>query len=140
MIYIASQNDLNALMQIEQNVFFNDSFALSKQSMRYHLKNSIIYYIKIDEKIAGYILWLKRKTHYRLYSLAIDSSYQNQGLASQLLEYSFKHLKNKYFSLEVKERNEKAIKLYEKYGFKISKKLPSYYDDCDGLKMIKQRD
>lgn len=140
MIRSGSLGDLEGLIQVEQKVFFNDSFALSKQSMRYHLKNNIIYCIKIDEKIAGYILWLKRKTHYRLYSLAIDSSYQNQGYASKLLEYSFKHLKNKDFSLEVKQNNQKAIKLYEKYGFKIAKNLPSYYDECDGFKMIKQRD
>jgi ribosomal protein S18 acetylase RimI-like enzyme len=90
-----------------------------------------------DEKIVGYILWLERKNYFRLYSLAIDINFQGLGIASKLLEYSFEKLRNKNFSLEVKTKNIKAIKLYEKYGFKIKKVLKDYYEDSDGYLMIK---
>lgn len=132
----ANLNDLNTLFVIENRVFNNDPFALSKSSFRYHLQKNIIFGIEVDEKIAGYILWLKRKDSYRLYSLAVDNDFQGLGLASKLLENSFENLKDKKrFTLEVKVKNEKAIKLYEKFGFKVKKVLKDYYEDCDGFLM-----
>ncbi|WP_323669809.1 GNAT family N-acetyltransferase [Aliarcobacter butzleri] len=80
---------------------------------------------------------MERKNYFRLYSLAIDINFQGLGIASKLLEYSFEKLRNKNFSLEVKTKNIKAIKLYEKYGFKIKKVLKDYYEDSDGYLMIK---
>lgn len=138
MIILAKLEDLKSLCEIENSVFENDPFALSKSSFKYHLQRNIVYKIEIENKIAGYILWLKRKRYYRLYSLAICSDFQGLGLASKLLEYSFENLKEKDFSLEVKVSNTKAIKLYEKYDFKIKKNLPRYYEDSDGFLMYKR--
>lgn len=135
MIEIATTKDLNTLFDIENRVFANDSFALSKNSLRYHLSNNIIYKIKQDEKIAGYILWLKRKDYYRLYSLAIHPDFRGLGLASRLLEYSLENLDKEKFSLEVKVSNLDAIRLYKKFGFKVSRILKDYYEDIDGYLM-----
>jgi ribosomal-protein-alanine N-acetyltransferase len=70
--------------------------------------------------------------------LAISKKFQNQGLAKRLLDYSFEHLKEKSFSLEVKVSNTGAIKLYEKFGFKIKKVLQNYYENEDGYLMEKK--
>jgi ribosomal-protein-alanine N-acetyltransferase len=137
MIEIATTKDLNTLFDIENRVFANDSFALSKNSLRYHLSNNIVYKIKQDEKIAGYILWLKRKDYYRLYSLAIHPDFRGLGLASRLLEYSLENLDKEKFSLEVKVSNLDAIRLYKKFGFKVSRILKDYYEDIDGYLMKK---
>lgn len=137
MITKANLSDLNTLFQIESRVFANDSFALTKQSLRYHLSNNIVYKIELDEKIAGYILWLKRKDYYRLYSLAIDPDFRGLGLASKLLEYSFESLDKNKFSLEVKVSNLGAIRLYKNFGFNVKKVLKDYYEDCDGYLMVK---
>ena len=138
MITFAKLEDLKSLCEVESSVFKNDPFALSKSSFKYNLQKIIIYKIVVEDKIAGYILWLKRKRYYRLYSLAIYSDFQGLGLASKLLEYSFENLREKDFSLEVKVSNTKAIKLYEKYDFKIKKNLPHYYEDSDGFLMYKR--
>ncbi|PZP12619.1 MAG: N-acetyltransferase [Aliarcobacter butzleri] len=137
MIKKAKKENLKDLYYLESRVFQNDSFALTKSAFRYHILRNNLYIFEKDEKIVGYILWLERKNYYRLYSLAVDSSFQGLGIASKLLEYSFEKLRNKNFSLEVKTKNIKAIKLYEKYGFKIKKVLKDYYEDSDGYLMIK---
>lgn len=137
MIEKAKIEDLNFLLELENRVFNNDPFALSKSSFKYHILNNQIFKIVLDNQIAGYILWLKRKDYYRLYSLAVDSSFQGMGIASKLLEYSFNNLDKDSYSLEVKVSNEKAIKLYEKFGFSIKKVLKDYYDECDGYLMRK---
>jgi ribosomal-protein-alanine N-acetyltransferase len=135
MITTASLQDLNALFEIEKEVFLNDSFALNKKALKYHLQRNIVFKIEVENKTAGYILWLNRKKYFRLYSLAISTKFQNQGLAKKLLDYSFEHLKEKSFSLEVRVSNIAAIKLYEKFGFKIKKRLENYYENEDGYLM-----
>ncbi|MCT7611533.1 GNAT family N-acetyltransferase [Aliarcobacter butzleri] len=137
MIKKAKKENLKDLYDLEKKVFQNDPFALTKSAFRYHILKNNLYIFEKDEKIVGYILWLERKDYFRLYSLAIDINFQDLGIASKLLEYSFEKIKNKNFSLEVKTKNIKAIKLYEKYGFKIKKVLKDYYEDSDGYLMIK---
>lgn len=138
MIEKANLEDLSPLYIIEREVFLNDPFSMSKNSIKYHILKNELYKIEIDGETAGYILWLKRKKYYRLYSLAIGNDFQNKGLAKRLLEYSFEKLKDKDFSLEVKISNEVAINLYKKFGFEIKKVLKDYYEDCDGYLMYKK--
>lgn len=141
MIEKVNLSDLISIYNIEREVFKNDPFCLSKQSIKYHILKNRVYKIILDDVIAGYLLILERKRYFRLYSLAIKDDFQNRGLAKKLLEYSFEILKskNKDFTLEVKVSNKNAIKLYEKYGFKIKKVLKDYYEKEDGYKMIKSR-
>jgi ribosomal-protein-alanine N-acetyltransferase len=138
MISQATLEDLNRLHDLEKEIFAKDAFALKKESIKYHLERNLIYKIEINESLSGYILWLNRKKYFRLYSLAISKKFQNQGLAKRLLDYSFEHLKEKSFSLEVKVSNTGAIKLYEKFGFKIKKVLQNYYENEDGYLMEKK--
>lgn len=137
MIKKAKKENLKDLYDLEKKVFHDDPFALTKSAFRYHILKNNLYIFEKDEKIVGYILWLERKNYFRLYSLAIDINFQGLGIASKLLEYSFEKLRNKNFSLEVKIKNIKAIKLYEKYEFKVKKVLKDYYEDSDGYLMIK---
>ncbi|RXJ98881.1 GNAT family N-acetyltransferase [Arcobacter sp. CECT 8986] len=135
MIYKANKEDLNLLYQIEKEVFKDDIFSLSKAALRYHLVNNLIFIIKYQGICVGYCLWLKRKKFYRLYSFAILSKYQGKGLASKLLDFSIINLKEKSLQLEVRVSNEKAILLYEKFGFKKVKVLKDYYVSEDAYLM-----
>jgi [ribosomal protein S18]-alanine N-acetyltransferase len=138
MITKANLKDLSALYNIEREVFSNDPFSMSKNSIKYHIIKNELYKIEFDGVIAGYILWLKRKKYYRLYSLAIGNDFQNRGFAKKLLAYSFENLIDRDFSLEVKVLNETAINLYKKFGFEIKKVLKDYYEECDGYLMYKK--
>ncbi len=138
-IQIANKDDIKELLFIEEKLFFNDSSALSKASFSYHLKRNIIFKIDIDKKTVAYILWLKRKNYYRLYSLAILKEFQGKGLGKSLLEFSLNSLDKDCFELEVRVRNQTAINLYEKFGFKKVKILEKFYDDEDGIKMRLKR-
>jgi ribosomal-protein-alanine N-acetyltransferase len=139
MIRVSNLEDLASLYNIERDVFPNDPFSMTKESIRYHILRNRLYIVEINNIVAGYILWLERKKYFRLYSLAISNDFQNRGLAKKLLEYSFEKLSNdnKDFSLEVKVSNESAINLYKKYGFEIKKVLKDYYEQCDGYLMYK---
>ncbi|MFY9074781.1 GNAT family N-acetyltransferase [Malaciobacter mytili] len=137
MIQVATIKDIKPLFSIEQEVFKQEVFALSLNSFRYNLKRNTIFKLEIDKKIVGYCLWLKRKEYYRLYSFAILQEFQGRGFASQLLEFSINNLNKSKFELEVRVSNKNAIKLYEKFGFKIVKTLENYYENEDGYKMVR---
>ncbi len=136
----ASKSDIKKLFEIENEVFKNDCMAMKLPSFYYHVEKNFLYKVEIDNKIAGYILWLNRKKFYRLYSLAILQNHRKLGLASKILEFSLEKLQDKNLQLEVRVSNEKAIKLYEKYGFIKIKTLKNYYENENGvlMKRIKQ--
>ena len=138
-IEIATTSDIKELFFIEEELFFGDSAALTKAAFNYHLKRNIVYKLVVEEKIVAYILWLKRKNHYRLYSLAILKDFQGKGLGKFLLEFSLNNLDKHIFELEVRVSNLPAIKLYEKFGFEKVKILEKFYDDEDGIKMRLKR-
>lgn len=139
MIQIATLKNAKELFDLESSVFSRDDFPMSLNSFYYHIKNNLLFISLERGKIVGYILWLKRKEYYRLYSLCVDKEVQGKGIAQELLEYSFEKIALKSYSLEVKITNEKAIKLYEKNGFKKVKILKNYYPNgIDGYLMRKK--
>ncbi len=138
MITQAKFENTKELFSLESSVFSKNDFGLSLGSFYYHIRRNPIFIYKQNGRIIGYILWLKRKNHYRLYSLCINKEFQGIGIATQLLTYSFDTLKIKKFTLEVKITNKNAIKLYEKHNFKIKKVLKNYYpNNCDGYLMYR---
>lgn len=141
MIRKALTEDAKKLHLLENSIFQKEDGALGLASFYYHIKNNTFYvYIKNDE-LAGYILWLERKNHYRLYSLCIHKKFQGQGIGKKLLDFSFKNIKAPKYRLEVKTTNIKAASLYKKYGFKKIKTLKSFYGgDTDAFLMEKDKD
>lgn len=76
-----------------------------------------------------------------LININVNMEYQNNHIASKLLEYMIEDCKNKNvnsITLEVKETNKKAIHLYEKYGFKQVGIRKGYYQGIDGILMEKE--
>lgn len=138
MITNALISDAKKLFILENTLFGKDDFPLSLSSFYYHIKQNKIFIYKVNDKIVGYALWLKRKNYFRLYSICIDNNFQGKGYAQKLLEYSLDVIDSPQYTLEVKVTNTKAIKLYEKYDFKIQKTLVGFYpNNIDGYKMIK---
>lgn len=76
-----------------------------------------------------------------LININVLDSFQNQKIASQLLEYMITDCINRNvnnITLEVKVTNEKAIHLYQKYGFKQIGMRKGYYHGVDGILMEKE--
>ncbi|MDM5263595.1 GNAT family N-acetyltransferase [Sulfurovum sp. XTW-4] len=135
----ATREHLNALVALENSLFPKDDFPLSRGSFSYHIKKNDLFVFMHEGEVAGYILWLKRKTYYRLYSLGVSAQCWGRGVAQMLLAYSFGLLKSPSYTLEVKTTNQRAISLYEKFGFTKQKILKNYYpNNRDGYLMRKQ--
>lgn len=67
-------------------------------------------------------------------NIVVHKDYRNKGIGSKLLEkilYICKKLKIKRILLEVNEKNETAIKLYEKYNFIKTGIRKKYYNNLN---------
>ncbi len=137
-------SDAKKLYELEKKLFSKDNFPLSQSSIRYHIKNNLLYLAESDGNIVGYILVLIKRKNAKLYSIGVDETHRGKKIAKKLLEFIFKELASLGFEnllLEVRVDNDGAISLYKKTGFKIKKILKEFYGDgCNaylmGLDMI----
>ncbi len=142
----ASIADLDYLLKIEKKCFsLMDCF--SKKSFKRAIINPnhsmITHIILSDDQRIGYAIFLMRKqsTIIRLYSICIDPHFSGKGIGKNYLRLQMDAFKNNFsfISLEVRETNAYAIRLYKSLGFQLKKILPAYYPDQEaGLQLIKR--
>ena len=121
---------------------FTDVFTQDK--VKYDIKNNSFtnYYIyKIDNNVVAFINYQVMYERAELIQISVKEEYQNQKIASKLLEFMFNDLKEKQVesvTLEVKVTNEKAIHLYKKFGFIEISLRKGYYKGIDAILMKKE--
>ncbi len=128
MIRIANLKDLTAIDSVGSLI--KDNF--SKQN---HTRERIkLDYVKIfvyeeESIIKGFI---EIECHYEttdIINIAVLKEYQNQGIASSLLNYVIDNINQQNIILEVRENNIKAIKFYQRNNFKEINRRKKYYDN-----------
>jgi ribosomal-protein-alanine N-acetyltransferase len=130
-----TRNDLPAVLAIEQVSFptpwTEGMFARELESphskhlcARIHNENESV--------IAGYIIFWLVADEIHLHDLAVGLPYRGQGVALRLME-EMKEIarrnKVRAMTLEVRESNIEAIKLYRKCGFVVKGIRRFYYPD-----------
>lgn len=122
--------DLTAVAQMEQEIY---SDPWSKMMFLNHLSSpsSLDLTLETNEEIIGYAC----NTIIPEYLLAIDNltikkEYQGKGFGSALLSEVIQKGKAAgvtAFTLEVRESNQAAIALYNKFGFQVAGRRKRYY-------------
>jgi len=104
---------------------------ISKEYFEILVKNEEIYVAKLENEIVGYIIFnIKEKENpsmrYRkqlnIDAICVDEKHRGKGIGTKLLEGAKKIAKSKECTdlyLTVNQENENAIKVYEKFGFKV---------------------
>ncbi|MEK6897851.1 MAG: GNAT family N-acetyltransferase [Nanoarchaeota archaeon] len=100
-----------------------------KKEFDFIFKNQRRFMLVSEENriITGYLIWILltdtfQKTGY-VDDLFIKKEFRKKGIAKELIKKFIKVAKNKgvkKFRLNVNVKNKKAIKLYNKFGFKIT--------------------
>lgn len=138
-IELATRKDISPLCALENESFGVDDFRLSAQNFLYHIHKKHVLIVKINNSIAGYLLFFIYKRSLRVYSVAVNKRVRGQKIAQHLLlhvKILANTLNKDFITLEVRVDNEIAIKLYQKMGFEKMKYLNNYYlNSVDGLKM-----
>ena len=92
-------------------------------------------YLK-DNNIVGFINYYDIYDRMEIANFNVLNDYQNEGIGNTLLKRIMELSKGKdNITLEVRCDNDKAIHLYEKYGFIKKAVRKNYYNGVDGLLM-----
>lgn len=95
-------------------------------------------YVENDEVI-GYLYYSDIYDRAEINQIEVNSIHRNHGYGKKLMDYFTKNV-DKNLSLEVREDNTVAIKLYKEYGFEQVAVRKGYYNGTDGLLMEKNKD
>lgn len=127
-------DDINDIIIGEEKIF-GESLGYDMLYSELTLNPYAYYFVlEIDGKINGYIgTWID-PDHAEIVNFYIDEKYQGLGFGSMMLEFFIElcdscNVPN--ISLEVRDHNEKAIRLYESFGFKYSHTRKNYYSNGD---------
>ncbi len=103
-------------------------------SFKYELDNreTILKVAVVNNKIAGYVCLRTILDITHVLNLAVLPEFRRISIGTMLLEHALKELKRlkpdvESVTLEARESNTAAIRLYEKIGFKASGKRIGYY-------------
>lgn len=97
--------------------------------------NETIFIYKENNIIKGFIHTQNGLDIIDLLNIIVKPEYQNHGIGSVLLKYIIDNKQDKKIMLEVRSKNINAIKLYQKYDFKIINIRKNYYKDDDAIIM-----
>jgi len=124
-------SDLPQVLEIER-ISFTTPWDIN--SFRYELQHddTILKVATFDNKIIGYVCVRTILDVTHILNIAVLPEFRRRGIGSMLLEDALQELKRlradiNIITLEVRESNTAAIKLYEKFGFKIMGRRHGYY-------------
>jgi len=81
--------------------------------------------------LAGYLVCSRYDAVWHLMNVAVDSRLLRRGIASALIDRLFEiaDRQGERYTLEVRESNRAAIRLYEGFGFRADGRRRGYYHD-----------
>jgi [ribosomal protein S18]-alanine N-acetyltransferase len=86
-----------------------------------------------DKALRGYLVCSRYDTVWHLMNVAVDPVFQRGGIGSNLLRRLFEEVAARggeaRYTLEVRQSNTAAIRLYERYGFRAVGRRRRYYQD-----------
>lgn len=135
-------SDINAVIAGEEKVF-GESLGYDMLYSELTLNPYAFYFVlEIDDSVEGYIgTWIDSERA-EIVNFYVSEEYRGLGFGSLMLELFIEVCKASNVenaSLEVREHNINAQKLYKKYGFEFSHKREKYYkDNEDALVLIKK--
>ena len=133
-INTVSIKDLDEIFRLESNTFKKDAFF--KNSILNLIINNTFFFKLINDdnsnEIVGFIIVIQDQEYsVNLINLLISKQYQNKGYGSHLLKYTLNKIKEmnniEVIVLNVNSKNKVAIRLYQKFGFRIVQQIENYY-------------
>ncbi|MBR3210664.1 MAG: GNAT family N-acetyltransferase [Bacilli bacterium] len=114
-----------------------DSSFIDKEYIEKELSSNpyakILLYIEKKE-IVGYLYYSDIYERAEINQIEVENSHRNCGLGTKLMDYFTKTV-DKDITLEVREDNISALKLYKKFGFNKTAIRKGYYKGVDGILM-----
>ena len=125
-------SDLPEVLEIEC-ICFTTPWDIRSFEYELEHKDTILKVAVLNNQIIGYVCVRTILDVTHILNLAVLPGLRRRGIGSMLLRDALNELKQlkpdiNLITLEVRESNAAAIKLYEKFGFQVMGKRIGYYD------------
>ena len=140
-IRVAEKKDFETLFAIHRACLSQQDQMTKKCFFDEFLQPTRIYFVAQDGgKVVGYVGLFDCDSDFNIIGIAVEKSFQHQGIGSALLaraKLQAKMTGKKSLSLEVDTQNQIAQKFYQKHGFVVTNVRKNYYNNCsDALIMF----
>jgi len=128
-IVLLYEENIDELATLE-NLCFSDPWSANMFLGDFKSGHTFYYGAFDGDKLIGYIGMLDLGEETEITNVAVHPDYRRRGIASKLISEILKCCINNYVSeihLEVRESNESAILLYQKFGFEKVGLRKKYY-------------
>ena len=139
MVKLLSLDNISSILNVDK-----DSFSKEWKEEDYRKLNEnyslAIYIFEEGNNILGFAVFMDSFDVIELVRIGVLKEYRNKGIAYKIIEEAIRGI-SKNIILEVREKNEPAINLYKKIGFKEISKRKSYYKDTgeDAIIMLMEK-
>ena len=122
--------DLPQIMAIERRAF-STPWSLAMFVLELSKPAGICLAAFKDRRMVGYLVCSRYDVVWHIMNVAVDPYERRAGIATAMLLDLFERLDedDARITLEVRESNEGAIALYERYGFRAAGRRRRYYQD-----------
>lgn len=139
--------DLRAIAEMERRYFGRHAFGPGLLLYLFFHAGDGFMVAESGSQVMGYIVVRReslRRKRAELPTFAVREDVRGRGIGSVLLSRALDYLARsgvRRVALQVSVRNPAARRLYEKFGFKVERSLPSYYGGGeDALLMVRTLD
>lgn len=138
------QRDLDRILKIEAARFGADAYDRNLFAEYARKCGGLFLVAEWGTKVRAYsitgILPARAGKRAELVSVAVEPAFEGKGAAAALIDSTLRRLRRRNigrFGLMVKVTNLRALRFYEKYGFRKLRRVAGYYEDgADGLCMV----
>ena len=123
-------SDLPHVIAIERRAF-PTPWSLSMFVLELSKPSGICLAALQNGRLVGYLVCSRYDTVWHVMNVAVDPARRRAGIASKLMTYLFDTADRplEQYTLEVRQSNEGAIALYERFGFRGAGHRRAYYHD-----------
>jgi ribosomal-protein-alanine N-acetyltransferase len=122
--------DLKEIIEIEKEAF---PLPLSEVAMIF-LSTCCRFYVVEDREIMGYlILGNESNDTLFIHHLAVKKKYRNRGIGSEFIK---RYISNKKSVVTVRASNEKAVRFYERHGFRKIRTYKNLFNGKEDLILL----
>jgi [ribosomal protein S18]-alanine N-acetyltransferase len=122
-------SDLPAVISIERRSF-PTPWSLAMFVLELSKPSGICLAAEVGEELAGYVVCSRYDQVWHLMNIAVAPEHRGSGVAGRLMRRLIEESRGTLpFTLEVRVSNDRAIGMYERFGFRSAGVRPRYYHD-----------
>ncbi|HEV2014296.1 MAG TPA: ribosomal protein S18-alanine N-acetyltransferase [Candidatus Dormibacteraeota bacterium] len=126
------EDDIPEVQAIEREIFPTPWPRNAYYRELHHNRSAYYLVLRRDEEIVGYAGLWKMSDEAHVTTVGVRANQQGKGyghaLMAALIQRAYQ-LGSRWLTLEVRPSNEVAVRLYEKFGFKVIGRRRGYYTD-----------